>query len=60
VVYDAVLKSPAQLEKALKSLGKEPNIGDLVSVKHGSTLAPITDKRPALPVGADAMFKKED
>jgi hypothetical protein len=46
--YDAKLKSPAQMEKMLKKLGKELPSELVVSISSGSTLAPESDPRPAV------------
>jgi hypothetical protein len=46
--YDAKLKSPAQMEKVLKKLGKELPSELVVSISSGSTLAPDSDPRPAV------------
>ncbi|CAB4157574.1 Protein of unknown function DUF2800 [uncultured Caudovirales phage] len=46
--YYAKLKSPAQMEKMLKKLGKELPKELVVSVSSGSTLAPDSDPRPAV------------
>jgi len=46
--YDAKLKSPAQMEKVLKKLGKELPSELVVSISSGSTLAPESDPRPAV------------
>lgn len=54
VIYDQVLRSPAQLEK---QLGKKNVPDDLyVSVSSGHTLAPASDRRPAVKGGAAADF----
>ena len=46
--YDLNLKSPAQMEKVLKKLGKELPSELVVSISSGSTLAPESDPRPAV------------
>jgi hypothetical protein len=46
--YDAKLKSPAQMEKMLKKLGKELPSELVVSISSGSTLATEDDARPAV------------
>jgi len=46
--YDRKLKSPAQLEKIVKKLGKELPSELVVSISSGSTLAPESDSRPAV------------
>lgn len=52
------LISPAQAEKALKPLGVAELPKDLVvSESSGTTLAPESDKRPAVTVGAGALKK---
>lgn len=52
------LISPAQAEKALKPLGVAELPKDLVvSESSGTTLAPESDKRPAVTVGAGALRK---
>jgi hypothetical protein len=55
------LKSPAQMEKTLKSLGHDPKtFADLVTEKRGVSIAPVTDNRPALPAGVETMFEIEE
>lgn len=49
VVYEPrKLKSPAQMEKALKPFGKEVPKDLVVAVSSGSTLVPESDPRPAV------------
>lgn len=54
---DPKLKSVAQIEKTLKSEGLAPDTyAHLVEVTRGVSIAPETDKRPALPPAAEQMF----
>jgi hypothetical protein len=46
--YESKLRSPAQMEKVLKKLGKELPSELVVSISSGSTLAPESDPRPAV------------
>jgi hypothetical protein len=46
--YENKLRSPAQMEKVLKKLGKELPSELVVSISSGSTLAPESDPRPAV------------
>jgi hypothetical protein len=46
--YESKLRSPAQMEKMLKKLGKELPSELVVSISSGSTLAPESDPRPAV------------
>ena len=46
-LYDTTLKSPAGVEKVLPKGCKLPN-GLAVMVSQGTTIAPLTDKRPAV------------
>jgi hypothetical protein len=47
---DIKLKSPAQMEKHLESLGKDPDMfaNHISSISSGSTVVPESDKRPEL------------
>ena len=47
-IYERKIKSPAQLEKLVKKLGKELPSNLVVSISSGSTLAPESDSRPAV------------
>jgi hypothetical protein len=51
-LYDAVLKSPAKVEKELK---KKIPTGAAVMVSSGTTLAPAGDKRPAISASPDEI-----
>ena len=54
-IFDQKLKSPAQMEKALK--GTDIELADLITHKAGSlTVAPDSDKRRAVTSTADAVF----
>lgn len=56
--YTKKLISPAQAEKALKPLGVAELPKDLVqSISSGTTLAPESDKRPAVAVAGGALKK---
>jgi len=46
--YERKLKSPAQMEKLFKQIGVDPEkLSDyIVSVSSGTTIAPVSDKRP--------------
>ena len=46
--YDTKIKSPAQMEKVLKKHGKELPSDLVTTVSSGSTLAPVSDPRPAV------------
>jgi len=55
-LYDSVLKSPAQVEKILPPKGKLPE-GLALPVSSGTSLAPASDKRPAIAIEAGALSK---
>jgi hypothetical protein len=51
-------KSPAQVEKALKKIGRKvDDVSHLIESKRGETIAPLNDKRPAKPSAAETMFE---
>lgn len=56
--YERKLLTPAAAEKAVKAAGLAPGmvVGPLIEITRGVTLAPISDKRPALPAPAERMF----
>ncbi len=57
-LYDYTLKSPAKIEKILKSQKSKHTIDDLVEQKPGSpTIALESDKRPSISSGAEIAFK---
>lgn len=52
MIYDQKLRSPAAMEKAIKTLGIKIDIEDLYETPTGKlTMAPESDKRPAVEVG---------
>ena len=55
-LYDTTLKSPAQVEKILPKKGKLPD-GLATTVSSGTTIAPETDKRPAVSGDPNALTK---
>lgn len=55
-LYNSVLKSPAQVEKILPPKAKLPD-GLALPVSSGTTLAPASDKRPAIAIEAGALSK---
>jgi Protein of unknown function (DUF2800) len=55
-LYDTTLKSPAQVEKILPTRGKLPE-GLATTVSSGTTIAPETDKRPAVSGDPNALSK---
>jgi hypothetical protein len=55
-LYDTTLKSPAGVEKLLPKKFKLPS-GLAVMVSSGTSIAPVTDKRPAVAADPDAISK---
>ena len=61
VYEDPKLKSPAQMEKVFKLQKKDPALLNLYITKNSGapTLAPLGDKRPALPPKVEVMFEAD-
>jgi len=58
--FTSKMKTPPQVEKFLKDLGKDPKqFSEYVNTTRGTSVASESDKRPAAAIGAAAAFEKE-
>lgn len=59
--FNSKLKSPAQVEKALKEIGADKDLfADHINTVKGQSIVPESDKRQALPVGAAQVFTENN
>jgi hypothetical protein len=59
--FNSKLKSPAQVEKALKEIGADKDLfADHINTVKGQSIVPVSDKRQALPVGAAQVFTQDN